>query len=98
MHKYDTQAFNTMFTLKLSYYNLTLCLQKGKKNVLQQIEHVFSGSNSLNVRNIHLALDVNTFSASSTPETVPVWSPTIDGLDLPLIAITGRGKKITCTQ
>jgi hypothetical protein len=28
MHKYNTQAYNTMFKWKLSYYNLGLSLQK----------------------------------------------------------------------
>jgi hypothetical protein len=29
--------------------------------MLQKIEHVFSGSDSLNVKDIHLILEVNTF-------------------------------------
>jgi hypothetical protein len=71
-------------------------------NVLQKIEHVFSRSDSL-IGQVHSprprgeCLPLEALSLG----WVPVRSPALIGLNLPLIAIvgiTGRGKKFTSTD
>jgi hypothetical protein len=75
--KHATQAYNTIFKFKEGCYNLGLCLQKVKPKVLQMIEHL-SGSDTyiiaeatLDVKAIHLTLQVNTLLASSKPRMGP---------------------------
>jgi hypothetical protein len=81
----------------LSSSKVIITLQKGKSKVLQKIEHIFSGSDSLKRQGYLLhPRDEYLPRQALSLGWVPVRSPVLSGLNLSLITIIGiAGSKLT---